>query len=202
MSLEDWELSSRRLNINFNPGRYPVFISLLNLEPFTNKPKCLEIACVMLRLNSHCVLRWELAQCVDKSIFTYGIDYGKRSFMDVDAARYLCTSIWRKQDIIGLYDIDLYNIEPLDKEKETKKNKELEKNIIHQMQENRIRDGIAWANVQIREDTEANIITFDSGCGNDCCTSYIGYDLRGNPVSIVTDLDVANRYLMSDENWV
>lgn len=87
--LQEPQLKKNILNINLPPGNYPVILSLLNLQPFRDKPKNQDIACVMLRLSNQRAVRWELARCVDKSVFAYSF-YRTSSFMDIDAARYIC----------------------------------------------------------------------------------------------------------------
>jgi hypothetical protein len=47
--------------------------------------------------------------------------------------------------------------------------------------------GQHWAYIQVSDRTQANIIAFDSGCGNCAYASYWGYDTAGNLVSLVTD---------------
>ena len=208
-ALEDfnnWDLRKKILNVNLSPGRYRVIVSLLN------EPKNQTIACVMLRLRNQPAVKWELAKCVDKSIFAYGEHFGTSSFMDIDAAtRYVYLHNLRQSQILNYREdlnwreemiLEFYNIEICDAEsshyfKDSDENSE--KSIWEQMEENLIRDGIEWANLQISEKIEANIITFNSP-GANSCASYIGYDVRGNIVSIVTDFFVMSDVEISEKD--
>ena len=50
--------------------------------------------------------------------------------------------------------------------------------------------GHDWANVQVSDRTQANIVAFSSGCGDGAYASYWGYDSTGNLVSLVTDFSL------------
>lgn len=207
--LDKWKLRKKVLNVNLSPGRYPVIVSLLN------QPKNKTIACVMLRLRNQPAVEWELARCVDKSVFAYGEHFGTSSFMDIDAAiryvylhnlrqsqilNYSYNLNWREKMILDLYNIEILDIcdaESLKEQEDFDDNSE--KTMGEQMEENGIRGGFEWANVRVDRETEANIITFDSTDGNGCA-SYIGYDVRGNIVSVVTDFFVMSDFEIFEED--
>ena len=195
--LQEYELRKKVLDVNLSPGRYSVIASLLNLEPFSDKPKNQDIACVMLRLNNQRPIIWEIAKCVDKSVFSYSI-YRKNSFMDIDAAKYICPQSihdyfslnWRDKKILELYKIEICDIESLNEIEGCN-----DSHIIstgESIEGNEDSSVNQWVNYQINPKTPANVISFNSRNANGCA-SYIGYDIKGNIVSIVTDF-----FVMSD----
>ncbi|MBV6624489.1 MAG: DUF4241 domain-containing protein [Rivularia sp. (in: Bacteria)] len=211
-NLKDWKLRRKVLNVNIAPGCYPVIVSLLN-EP-KNNTTTKTIACVMLRLRNQPAVEWELARCIDKSLFAYGEEFVTSSFMDIDAAiKHVYLHKLRQSRILNDRDdlnyreekiLEFYNIEILEfyeaesLEKQEYFDERLEKSMWKQMEKNKIRDGFEWANIQVAQETEANIITFDSS-GANSYASYIGYDVTGNIVNVVTDFFVMSDFDISEE---
>lgn len=67
------------------------------------------------------------------------------------------------------------------------------------IKENKNLDCTKWSNTQISKKTPANIIAFKSSRANSCA-SYIGYDIRGNIVSVVTDFFVMSDFFVDEED--
>jgi Protein of unknown function (DUF4241) len=67
-------------------------------------------------------------------------------------------------------------------------------NLFDLMDKNYRQEGIAWANVRASNATEANSIAFSSSGWLDALyIPYVGYDAKGNIVSVVIDF-----FVMSD----
>ena len=62
-----------------------------------------------------------------------------------------------------------------------------------------IQNDFGWSNILVDEQTEANVISFSSRNANSCA-SYIGYDIKGNIVSVVTDFFVMSDFEISEED--
>lgn len=73
------------------PGRYPVAVSVAEFRPVGDT----RIACATLRVGDGPAVKWETAAANDpdpdrtEELFSYGVDSGTGSFMDVDVARAL-----------------------------------------------------------------------------------------------------------------
>lgn len=162
---------------SLNPGRYPVVVSVANFHPsgYTR------IACAMLRISEVPTVKWEVATINEPDTErkeernSYPVDSGTGSFMDVDAARILSPLVWEK---LGAKD----------------KFEEFCDRVTVEMEKNSLgRHGTAnWANIQVSESTEANVITFSSGWGDGGYVSFWGYDTSGNLTSLVTDFALFN----------
>lgn len=182
------------------PGRYPVFFSVAypEVSGYSN------IACVMVRFREAAAIRWELAQIrvpgSEKCGEVYGVDTGLGCFMDMDAAEVLYElkaftpqeeadihAAWLTQnnrqssEAIGRASAGAWDYsqecfyQPL--------HAEMEKNATRP-------PGHDWANVQVSDRTQANIVAFSSGCGDGAYASYWGYDSAGNLVSLLTDFSL------------
>jgi hypothetical protein len=145
------------------PGTYPLVLSVANYEDDDRR-----VAGAMLQISSSQVVSWELALLPDQSlseledgeIFGYGVDSGTGCFMDEDAAEILMSKM-----------------EADDTYFET---------IIAEMDKT-YTDTWSWANIEMNAATRSNLIAFSSGMGDGFYASYIGRDIDGNVVSIVTD---------------
>jgi len=154
-----------------NPGRYPVVLSVANFLPVNDT----RIACARLLINEHSPVRWEAA-LVDEpnpdsgGRYSYGVDSGTGSFMDVDVARILAPLVWEESR-----DGDRFE--------------EFCGPVLVQMDEHSFgaHKTAGWANVKVSDDTSANVITFSSGWGDGGYASFWGYDEAGNVASLVTD---------------
>jgi hypothetical protein len=156
------------------PGRYPVTVSVADFQPIGDT----RFACAMLQISDEATVKWEVAfinepnpnQTNDRTY--YGVDAGTGCFVDWDAA-----------EIIG----NLVSLEISYPEKD-----EFElfcDRVIAEMERNSFGKHFTagWANIQVSDDTEANIIAFSSGWGDGDYVSFWGYDESGNLTSLVTD---------------
>jgi tetratricopeptide (TPR) repeat protein len=179
------------------PGQYPVFLSVAyeEISGYAN------IACAMIRFREEAAIRWELAQIhvpgSSGSGEVYGVDSGKGCFMDVDAAEVLFElrsySFQEKADINTAWltgDTRQTN-EAIGVAIDRSWNRfqqEFDDRLNAEMDSNEIRPpGQLWANIQVSNSTQANIVAFSSGYGDGAYVSYWGYDAAGNLVSLVTD---------------
>lgn len=154
------------------PGRYPVVVSVAEFRPVGDT----RIACAMLRVSEEPAVRWEPAAFNEPDInqteelFSYGVDSGTGSFMDVDVARALARLEWEEA---GGHD----------------RFEEFCDQILAEMGRHCFgaRGTAAWADVRVDESTEANVITFSSGWGDGGYASFWGYDAAGKLTGLVTD---------------
>ena len=154
---------------NFNPGLYPVILSVAYNE--NNKETMLAYA--MLRLDEQTPVRWEIAtkpgedlsELKEGEAFGYFVDSGIGCFMDRDAAEILIENT--------------LEAETEEDELVTKLEKLLDENTSLRF---------LLANLIVDETTGANIIAFTSGLGDGFFPTYFGYDINNNIVSVVTDL--------------
>lgn len=155
-----------------DPGTYPVVISVADFQPYGET----RIACARLTFGEEQTVRWEVAtinnpdQTSSKDIDNYGVDSGTGSFMDADVAEVLAPLVWEKQN--GSDKFEDFCDEVI---------AEMEKNSIGQYRSTR------WANMQINESGEENVVVFSSGWGDGGYASFWGYDATGNLTSLVTD---------------
>jgi hypothetical protein len=135
------------------PGRYPVIVSVADFRPAGDT----RFACAMLKLSGETSVKWEVAlinepdtnQIDDRT--DYGVDAGTGCFVDWDAA-----------EIIE----DLVSLEVRYPEKD--EFEEFCDQVIAEMEKNSFDNyplTASWANLQVSEVTEANIIAFSSGWG-------------------------------------
>lgn len=182
------------------PGQYPVFLSIAYqaVSGYAN------IACAMIRFREAAAIRWELAEILipgsSEIAEVYGVDTGRGCFMDVDAAEVLYAlttstpqeeaeieaarfagNFQRMEALIGLSSYRSRN----------RFQREFMEQLNAEMDMNATRPpGLAWANVQVGDRTDANVIAFSSGYGDGAYASYWGYDAAGNLVSLVTDFSL------------
>jgi hypothetical protein len=157
------------------PGRYPVVVSVAEFRPVGDT----RIACVMLRVGEGPTVRWEPAALNDPDVnrteerFSYGVDSGTGSFMDVEVARALARLDWEEA---GRYD----------------RFEQFCDKVLAEMERNSFgRHGTAgWADVRVGESTGANVITFSAGWGDGGYASFWGYDAAGELTALVTDFDL------------
>jgi hypothetical protein len=155
-----------------NPGTYPVVISVADFHPYPDS----RVACASLSLGNEQTVRWELATInnpdpnSNEDIDNYGVDSGTGSFMDVDAAEVLSPLVWEKEN--GSDKFEIFCDEVIAK---------MEGNLLGRHRR------ASWANMQINESSEANVVTFSSGWGDGGYASFWGYDAAGNLTSLVTD---------------
>jgi len=153
---------------SIKPGRYPVIISVADFQPADD----MRIACAMLRISNEATIKWEVATVNDpnpyqkKELISYGVDAGTGCFMDWDAAQAFENQPRSEDDFEDFCD-----------------------EIIAAMERNSFgKHGTAgWANFQVNDATEANIIAFSSGWGDGGYASFWGYGASGNLTSLVTD---------------
>ncbi len=157
------------------PGRYPVIVSVADFQPAGD----MRFTCAMLKFSDEVTVKWEVAlinepntsQTDDRT--TYGVDAGTGCFVDWDAA-----------EIIA----DLVSLKVQYPEKD--EFEEFCDRVLAEMEENSFGNyplTAGWANMQVSDDTEANIIAFSSGWGDGGYASFWGYDEEGNLTSLVTD---------------
>jgi hypothetical protein len=156
------------LKKNVKPGHYPVIVSVADFQPAGDT----RFACATLRFSDALTVKWEIAlinepdpnQTDDRT--HYGVDAGTGCFVDWDAAQIL---------------EDLFPVEDEFEEFCDRMLAEMDKNSFGK----HLTAG--WANMQVSDDTEANIIAFSSGWGDGGYASFWGYDEAGNLTSLVTD---------------
>ena len=157
------------------PGRYPVIVSVADFQPAGDT----RIACAMLKFSDGKTVKWETAfinepaQNRTDDRTTYGVDAGTGCFVDWDAA-----------EIIA----DLVSLEVRYPEKDDFE--EFCDRVLAEMERNSFGKyplTASWANMQVSEDTEANITAFSSGWGDGGYASFWGYDEAGDLTSLVTD---------------
>ena len=149
-------------------GRYPVIVSVADFQPSGEA----RFACAMLRIGDKTPVRWEIAfinepniNQTDDQVF-YGVDAGTGCFVDSDAAQILEDLFPDEDQFEGFCD-----------------------RILAEMENNSFgkHRTAGWANMQVSEASEANIITFSSGWGDGGYASFWGYDASGNLTGLVTD---------------
>jgi len=151
------------------PGRYPLIVSVADFQPIGDT----RFACAMLRISDEPTAHWEvaainepaLAQTNDRT--ACGVDAGTASFMDCEAALILERLFPNEVLFEGFCD---------------RITAEMEKN---SFRKHSVTTG--WADMQVSEATEANMIAFSSGWGDGGYASFWGYDARGTLTSLVTD---------------
>jgi hypothetical protein len=151
------------------PGRYPVIVSVADFHPAGDT----RFACAMLRISHASTVRWEVAVINEPDTSrtddrtTYGVDAGTGCLVDLDAAQIL-EDLFPQEDKFEEFCDSVFA--------------EMEKNSFgkHPLT-------AGWANMQVSNDSEANIITFSSGWGDGGYASFWGYDAAGNLTSLVTD---------------
>ncbi len=157
------------------PGHYPVIVSVADFQPADDT----RFACAMLKFSDDITVRWEIAlinepdtnQTDDRT--AYGVDAGTGCFVDWDAA-----------EIIE----SLVSLEILYPEKD--EFEEFCDRVIAEIEKNSFGKHLltaGWANMQVSEATEANIIAFSSGWGDGGYASFWGYDATDNLTRLVTD---------------
>jgi len=154
------------------PGRYPVYVSVAEFHPGGEA----RVACATLRISDEPTVRWEAAAINEpdpeqtEERYSYGVDSGTGSFMDVEVAQVLAPLFW---------------------EDEGEKNKfeEFCDKVLAEMELNSCGPygSASWADVLVDESTGANVITFSSGWGDGQYASFWGYDAAGELTSLVTD---------------
>lgn len=178
------------------PGRYPVFLSIAYEEVSGYS----HVACAMIRFHEAAAVRWELAEIripgFAETEKVYGVDSGRACFMDMDAAEVLyalATSTPQEEAEIAAHltgESQLMEalIEPSSYRSRDRFEREFEEPLNAEMDMNATRPpGLAWANFQLGNRTDANVIAFSSGYGDGSYASYWGYDAAGNLISLVTD---------------
>lgn len=105
-----------------------------------------------------------------EELFSYGVDSGTGSFMDLDVARALARLDWEEP---GGHD----------------RFEEFCDKVLAEMGKNSFgKHGTAgWADVRVDERSGANVITFSSGWGDGGYASFWGYDAEGKLTALVTD---------------
>jgi Protein of unknown function (DUF4241) len=160
---------------SLEPGRYPVVLAAAHFYPKMDS----RIACAVLRVTHETPITWEVAAIYEpdahrrEARFTYGVDSGTGSFMDVDVARIVAPWVWEES-------------------RERNKFEEFCSPVVTEMDKHTVgpRRGTDWANIKVSDDTEGNVITFSSGWGDGNYASFWGYDQSGNLASLVTDFDL------------
>ncbi|WP_071592324.1 DUF4241 domain-containing protein [Pseudanabaena sp. PCC 6802] len=176
------------------PGRYPVFVSVADFQPFGTT----RFACAMLRISEQPTEKWEIAVVNDQyplhdegEMYGYGVDSGTGCFMDFDAMQSLCTLAHPDPlAYAAASEISSEQAWNLTLAASERFEREFCDKAIEQMEENQfgLYSGIAsWADVQVDEETSANIILFSSGWGDGGYASYWGYDASGEATCLVTD---------------
>jgi len=155
-----------------NPGRYPVFVSVADFYPAGDT----RIACAALCISGESTIKWKVATInepdseQEEERYSYGVDSGTGSFMDVDAAQIIAPLVWEQSG-------------------ERDKFEEFCDRVLAEMQKNLFGEhGTAnWANMRVSDSSETNIVTFSSGWGDGGYASFWGYDASGKLTSLVTD---------------
>lgn len=86
------------LKKTLRPGRYPVYVSVAEFHPDGDT----RVACAMLRISEEPTVRWEAAAVNEpdpeqtEERYSYGVDSGTGSFMDVDVAQILAPLVWEE----------------------------------------------------------------------------------------------------------
>jgi hypothetical protein len=151
-------------------GRYPVIVSVAHFGDGVEADQ--RVACAMLRLREAEPVRWEMATVPGQDpatleegyIFGYPVDAGTGCFMDAEAA----------QDL-AMDDVDGGHADTL----------------LEEMDKTQVPTW-AWADLEVRAATGANVIAFSAGFGDGFYASYWGYDADDKPVCLVTDFGVLN----------
>jgi hypothetical protein len=152
------------------PGRYPVILSIAEFKPREER----RVAAAMLRLSRKVAIRWRIAtvngrkEYQGKERYSYPVDSGTGGFMDLDAARVLSELV--EADYLDNCVVDRF-----------------EENYCARVCDELVGNEGLWANVQVDQNTKANVIAFASGWGDGGYVSYWGYDAEGNTCSLVTD---------------
>ena len=159
------------LKTALNPGHYPVVLAVARIRPVHDT----RIACAQLRISEETPVRWQAALVnetnPDGSVrYSYGVDSGTGSFMDVEVARVLAPLVWEESGGGDRFE-------------------EFCDRVIADMDEHLFdaRSAAGWANIKIDDDTAANVITFSAGWGDGGYASFWGYGESGNLASLVTD---------------
>lgn len=145
-------------------GDYPLILSVANYEQDGDQ----RVAGAMLRVGKREAVTWRIALQPDQKleeleedeIFGFDVDSGTSCFMDLDAAQ----SLMEKMEADESY----------------------YETIVQEMNRTYV-DTWSWANIQMHQATQANMIAFSSGMGDGLYASYFGFDADGSVVSLVTD---------------
>jgi hypothetical protein len=157
---------------SLKPGRYPVIVSVADFHPTGDTL----IACAMLRINEEATVKWEVAAINEPNTeqknerYSYGVDSGTGSFMDVDAAQIISQLVWEESS-------------------ERDKFEEFCDSALEEMEKHSFgRQGTAsWAIMRVSDGIEANVVMFSSGWGDGGYASFWGRDASGKLTSLVTD---------------
>lgn len=147
------------LKKTIQPGRYPVQLSVADFQP-NSDPR---IACAMVRFTEETTVKWEIATITNPDsnqkdeIICYGVDAGTGCFIDWDAAQSIENQFPEQEEFEGFCDQITSTM---------KKNSSGKYSVG------------GWANVQVNDTTEANIIAFSSGWGDGGYASFWGMTLQ------------------------
>jgi Protein of unknown function (DUF4241) len=183
------------------PGNYPVLLSLAGFKPEGSR----KVACAMLQVTRQKPVRWEAAifgPDLSREYTWYGVDSGTGSFMDLEASRVLkalgepdpvAYQVAKRESSEAAWGLSMAALDRFEKEFADRVNAEMEKNreAARSSVYSDDRKG-DWANLNINDQTQANVITFSSGLGDGGYASYWGYDSDNNIACIVTDFLLFN----------
>ena len=151
------------------PGRYGVIVSVADFQPIGDT----RFACAMLRISEEPTAHWEVAAMNEPDPtqpddrIAYGVDAGTGCFMDCEAAVFL-ERLFPNEVLFERF---------CDR-------------ILAEMGQNSFGNHsltAGWADMQVSERIEANMLAFSSGWGDGGYASFWGYDARGKLTSLVTD---------------
>jgi hypothetical protein len=151
------------------PGRYPVVVSVADFQPIGDT----RLACAMLRISNEPTAHWEVATMNEpdpaqtEQRTAYGVDAGTGCFVDSDAAHIIQELFPNEVEFEEFCD-----------------------QVIMKMKKNSLGKyslAAAWADIQVSEAVDANMIAFSSGWGDGGYASFWGYDARGTLTGLVTD---------------
>ena len=164
-------VQTRPFSERVGKGRFPVLLSVARLEKSGEQ----RLAFAMVRFREEPVIQWQLATFVgddadqlrEDEYIGYGVDSGTGSFMSGATAELLAGASDRLQ-------------------------KRFSAQIQKAMQDTYI-DTWSWANIDLDETDNNNVVAFSSGWGDGVYPSYFGYGESARLCCLVTDFQLVSQ---------
>lgn len=180
-------------------GRYPVFLSVADFVPRNDQ----RVAYAMLRISVNPMTKWKIAKVKAQNPtradrFGYRVDSGTGCFMDKEVTVELKQLANPNPDEYEkARQISSEAMWALTRNASERFEREYSDRVIREFENNGSHNLVAsWANIQVNNQTDANVIAFSAEWGDGEYQSYWGYDAPGAIAALVTGFSLFETYML------